>query len=91
MNKFLMVIDTPIRYFFIGLIYFYKLTISKMKPKCCRYLPSCSTYTLIAIKRFGSFKGFMLGVKRIFRCSPKYPCGVDPVPDCIDGEIKFKI
>lgn len=90
MNKFLKIIDAPLRYLCIGLIYFYKFTISKVTPKSCIYQPTCSTYTLIAIKRFGSIKGCFIGFKRICRCTPKHAGGTDPVPDCID-DLKFKI
>jgi len=91
MNKFWRVVDAPLRYLCIGLIYGYKYTISKMTPSTCIYQPTCSTYTLIAIKRFGTFKGCWIGLKRIIRCTPKHKGGLDPVPDCVDGDIKYKI
>jgi len=63
------------------LIYFYKFCISPLLPHCCIYEPTCSTYTLIAIKRFGVFKGGILGAKRILRCTPRHHGGLDPVPE----------
>lgn len=91
MNKFFRIITAPFRYLCIGLIYLYKYTISKIMPDCCIYEPTCSTYTLIAIKRFGIFKGCYLGAKRIWRCRPKFGGGVDPVPDNLKSNLKYKV
>ena len=83
------IIAFPFKWMVLGLIKLYKVTISKMSPSCCRYTPSCSTYMYVAIQRFGLFKGIILGTKRIFRCTPKYECGLDPVPDNIKTNIKY--
>jgi len=64
----------------IGLIIFYQRVISPMTPPTCRYYPSCSQYALTAIQRFGPFKGTWLAVKRLGRCHPWTPGGVDHVP-----------
>ncbi len=64
----------------IGIITFYRSAISPLFPSCCRFVPSCSEYSLIAFKRYGFKKGFILTVKRIFRCRPGGPYGYDPVP-----------
>ena len=47
----------------------------------CRFIPTCSEYTKIAVERYGSFKGSFLGMKRILRCHPFGTFGYDPVPD----------
>jgi hypothetical protein len=47
----------------------------------CRFYPTCSHYTLQAIKKFGIVKGVFLGVKRIARCHPFNHGGWDPVPE----------
>ena len=60
-------------------------------PDVCIYQPTCSTYTIIAIKRFGVFKGILIGAKRIFSCTPKSKGGLDPVPDNIKSDIKYII
>lgn len=46
----------------------------------CKYTPSCSEYSKIAIKRFGAFKGTILSIKRILKCNPFSKGGYDPVP-----------
>ena len=79
----------PLKYLGICLIYLYKYTINLIMPRSCIYYPSCSTYGLIAIKRFGIFKGSYLIAKRIFRCKPSYCGGFDPVPDNLETNLKF--
>lgn len=61
-------------------IRFYQIAISPLKPGCCRYYPTCSTYTLQAIEKYGPLKGSWLGLKRILRCHPFHKGGYDPVP-----------
>jgi hypothetical protein len=46
----------------------------------CRFIPTCSEYTKIAIERFGTIKGSYLGIKRIIRCHPGGSSGIDMVP-----------
>lgn len=62
------------------LIKFYKNFISPGLPPSCRYYPTCSSYAVEAIERFGVLKGGWLAFKRILRCNPYHPGGVDPVP-----------
>lgn len=77
------------RWFFKGLVLFYKKCISPLLPSVCIYHPSCSTYMLTAIERFGVFKGIWLGTKRILRCVPWNDGGLDVVPDNPKGEMKW--
>ena len=70
------------KYFIIGLIKIYQLVPGPWH-KMCRYTPSCSNYTIDAIKTFGAFKGSILGFKRILRCNPWGGMGYDPVPERI--------
>lgn len=69
------------KYIFIGLIKFYRKAISPFKPPSCRFYPTCSEYGLEAFKRFGAFKGGYLTVKRISKCHPLHPGGIDLVPE----------
>ena len=59
----------------------YRLIISPWMPNCCRFEPSCSTYGLEAIQRFGAIKGGCLCIWRILRCQPFAKGGYDPVPE----------
>ena len=77
-------IAAPFRYLAIGLIYFYRLAISPLLGPKCRFTPSCSEYSILAIKRFGVFKGVWLGGKRLLKCHPLHPGGHDPVPEAED-------
>lgn len=91
MINILKIIAFPFKWMVLGMIKLYKVTISKITPACCRYTPSCSTYMMEAIERFGVCKGIILGIKRICRCSPKYKGGLDPVPDNLKTNIKFLV
>lgn len=66
---------------FIGIIRFYQIIISPLKPPTCRFYPTCSHYGLEAVKRFGALKGGFLTIKRIAKCHPFHPGGFDPVPE----------
>lgn len=55
---------------------FYQLSFSRLKPACCRYYPNCSTYFIQAVQKY-RYKGLWLGVKRISRCHPFNPGGID--------------
>ena len=67
-------------YIFIFLIKIYQYTISPILPNSCRYTPSCSSYSIEAIKKHGPFKGGWLSAKRIASCNPLGGHGHDPVP-----------
>jgi putative membrane protein insertion efficiency factor len=58
----------------------YKKVLSPLLGQHCRFFPSCSDYTLEAIEKHGLFKGLCLGTKRLLKCHPLHPGGVDPVP-----------
>jgi putative membrane protein insertion efficiency factor len=64
----------------IGLITCYRWFVSPLLGPNCRFYPSCSSYALEAIERHGALRGSWLAVRRIGRCHPWNPGGVDPVP-----------
>ncbi|HEY4552480.1 MAG TPA: membrane protein insertion efficiency factor YidD [Bacillaceae bacterium] len=70
-----------LKYVFIRIIRFYQLAISPLKPPTCRFYPTCSQYGLEAIQRHGALRGGWLAVRRILKCHPFHPGGIDPVPD----------
>lgn len=63
-----------------GVIRLYQLTVSPLLGPVCRFYPSCSQYTREAVARFGVVQGGWLGLKRVARCHPWHPGGIDPVP-----------
>ncbi|WP_147675714.1 membrane protein insertion efficiency factor YidD [Xanthomonas massiliensis] len=65
----------------IALLRLYKRFVSPLLGPRCRFEPSCSTYAMTAIARFGVLRGGWLAVRRLGRCHPLHPGGYDPVPD----------
>jgi conserved hypothetical protein YidD len=68
------------KYILIGLIKIYKRFISPLLPPSCRFYPSCSTYAVEALGRFGFLRGSYLAGKRLLKCHPFHKGGLDPVP-----------
>ena len=66
-------------YILIKLIKGYKFLISPLLGNSCRYLPTCSEYSIEALKTFVFFKGLFLSLKRILSCHPWGSGGFDPV------------
>jgi putative membrane protein insertion efficiency factor len=66
--------------FFILLIRIYQYTLSPYMGRACRYTPTCSVYSVEAIKKYGPFKGGWMALKRILSCNPWGGSGYDPVP-----------
>jgi putative membrane protein insertion efficiency factor len=75
-KKFLQLLAIP----FILLIKIYQVLISPLFPPSCRFIPTCSQYSLEALKKYGILKGGWLSIKRILRCHPWGGNGYDPVP-----------
>lgn len=63
----------------IGLIRFYQRFISPLKRPSCRFYPTCSEYSIKAIKKYGVLKGVWKSIVRISKCHPFHPGGYDPV------------
>ncbi len=66
---------------FIFIVRVYQTLISPLLPSTCRYQPTCSHYTVEALKKHGLWRGGKLAIKRIFSCHPWGGSGFDPVPD----------
>ncbi len=66
--------------FLIALLRGYKRWISPMLGQRCRFHPTCSEYAMVAIARYGALKGGWLAARRLGRCHPLHPGGLDPVP-----------
>lgn len=65
----------------LGVLRAYQLLLSPLFAGSCRFVPSCSAYADVAIRRFGVVKGCWLAARRLARCRPFAPHGFDPVPD----------
>lgn len=76
-----------VKFFIEGIVFililpvkFYQFAISPYLPSKCRHVPTCSQYTIEALKVHGPVKGLLLGIYRILRCNPWGTSGYDPVP-----------
>jgi len=69
------------RQILIALIRLYRYAISPYLAPSCRYTPTCSSYAIEAVERFGIFRGSWMALRRISRCHPWHEAGYDPVPD----------
>lgn len=68
-----------VRWFLLAMIRLYQRVPKGLAPRC-RFFPSCSDYTAEAIRVHGSARGLWLGARRLGRCQPWNPGGVDLVP-----------
>ena len=70
----------PVARVMIGLLRFYQRWISPALPPTCRFYPTCSAYAIEALQVHGPLWGSWLTVRRLLRCAPWHPGGIDPVP-----------
>jgi putative membrane protein insertion efficiency factor len=63
------------------LVRLYQRLVSPLLPPACRFYPSCSAYAVQALERHGAARGSWLTVRRLCRCHPFHPGGIDPVPE----------
>jgi putative membrane protein insertion efficiency factor len=59
----------------------YQRWISSARPRRCRFEPTCSSYAVESVERFGVLKGMTLAAWRLLRCNPFNHGGFDPVPE----------
>lgn len=64
----------------VTLVHAYQLVLSPFTGGACRFEPSCSSYAVDAIRVHGAGRGLMLALRRVARCHPFTPPGIDPVP-----------
>ena len=74
----------------IGLIKFYKIIISPYLTPSCRYLPTCSEYTIECLRTYGLIKGIIKSTKRILSCHPVKILGGGEGFDPVNKELKVK-
>ena len=67
----------------LALIGLYRTYISPLRPPCCRFIPTCSSYALEAVEKYGAIKGGWLALRRLLKCHPFHrqkSIVYDPVP-----------
>ncbi|MHA2609291.1 MAG: membrane protein insertion efficiency factor YidD [bacterium JZ-2024 1] len=69
-----------LNFFALKVIEMYQKFVSPLLPRVCRYEPTCSEYMRLALLKYGFWKGFFIGLKRLLRCHPFGGGGIDPVP-----------
>ena len=77
-------------YILIKLIKSYKYIISPLIGQSCRYLPTCSDYSVEALKKFGLINGILMSLKRILSCHPIKFLGGGEGFDPVKKEMKIK-
>ncbi|WP_071118856.1 membrane protein insertion efficiency factor YidD [Romboutsia timonensis] len=63
----------------IYLVRFYQKFISPLKGPTCRFYPTCSQYSIEAIRKYGALKGIYLTIRRLLKCHPFHSGGYDPL------------
>ncbi|WP_407937219.1 membrane protein insertion efficiency factor YidD [Kineosporia babensis] len=71
--------DVP-KLLIVGFLMLYRALISPLYGQTCRFYPSCSQYALTAVQRHGAVRGSWLAGRRLLRCHPWNPGGIDHVP-----------
>ena len=69
----------------LAVVRFYQRAISPAFPPRCRFSPTCSAYAVEAIELHGAGRGSWLALRRLVKCAPWHPGGVDPVPPVRPG------
>jgi len=71
---------TAAAWLLLGPVHVYRKVISPLLPPVCRFYPSCSAYAVEALTVHGALRGGWLTARRLLRCGPWHPGGIDPVP-----------
>ena len=78
-DKVIKVINNCMSNILIYLVRLYRKYISPMKGPTCRFYPTCSQYSIEALRKYGAIKGTYLTIIRILKCHPFHPGGYDPL------------
>ena len=79
MKKAVAVLSRILKKALITLVRGYQIFLSPIMPGKCRFYPTCSTYFIQAVEKYGPLKGSLLGIKRILKCHPFHEGGYDPL------------
>lgn len=71
----------------VAAVQWYRDAVSPALPPRCRFYPSCSAYAVTALQRYGPARGSWLALRRILRCHPWNPGGVDHVPVAVVKDV----
>jgi len=63
----------------LSVLRIYKRWLSPVLPSACRFHPTCSVYMMDAVAKYGAARGVWMGLRRLARCHPLNPGGLDPV------------
>lgn len=75
---------SPLAHLLSAAIRVYRRVLGPLLPRSCRFEPTCSSYALEALRIHGAVRGSALALKRIARCHPWNPGGIDRVPEKIE-------
>ena len=75
----------------IWIVRAYQATLSSFMGGHCRFQPTCSVYSIDAIRRHGAMRGTWLTIKRLSRCHPFGGFGYDPVPSSFESTPKLAV
>lgn len=83
------IIFYPVNLLFIGFVYIYKFLISPAIKPNCQYVPTCSSYAVETLKKWGIIESFIIIASRIIRCRPSIKGKIDLIPINIKGDYKW--